>query len=32
MGDAERARQYRLWRKAISKTFDWVDDVRQEAG
>jgi glycerol kinase len=26
---AERDRQYRLWRKAVTKTFDWVDpDVR----
>jgi glycerol kinase len=22
----ERARQYRLWKKAVTKTFDWVDD------
>ena len=26
---AERDRQYRLWRKAVTRTFDWVDpDVR----
>jgi glycerol kinase len=23
---AERDRQYRLWKKAVTKTFDWVDD------
>ena len=29
MDDAERDRQYRLWKKAVTKTFDWVDaDVR----
>lgn len=29
MGDAERDRQYRLWKKAVTKSFDWVDeDVR----
>jgi glycerol kinase len=22
----ERDRQYRLWKKAVTKTFDWVDD------
>ncbi|USQ78576.1 glycerol kinase GlpK [Ornithinimicrobium faecis] len=26
MGDAERDRQYRQWKKAVTKTFDWVDD------
>ncbi|WP_029289192.1 glycerol kinase GlpK [Cellulomonas sp. HZM] len=26
MEDAERDRQYRLWKKAVTKTFDWVDD------
>ena len=25
MDDAERDRQYRLWKKAVTKTFDWVD-------
>jgi glycerol kinase len=24
--DAERDRTYRLWKKAVTKTFDWVDD------
>ncbi|MDN4611443.1 glycerol kinase GlpK [Arthrobacter burdickii] len=29
MDDAERERQLRLWKKAVTKTFDWVDeDVR----
>ena len=29
MDEAERERQYRLWKKAVTKTFDWVDeDVR----
>ena len=29
MDDEERDRQYRLWKKAVTKTFDWVDeDVR----
>lgn len=29
MDGAERDRQYRLWKKAVTKTFDWVDaDVR----
>ena len=23
---AERDRQLRLWKKAVTKTFDWVDD------
>jgi glycerol kinase len=22
----EQGRQYRLWKKAVTKTFDWVDD------
>ena len=26
MDDDERERQYRLWKKAVTKTFDWVDD------
>ena len=26
MDDDERDRQYRLWKKAVTKTFDWVDD------
>ena len=26
MDDAERDRQYRSWKKAVTKTFDWVDD------
>jgi glycerol kinase len=26
MDDAERERQYRLWKKAVTKTFDWVDE------
>ncbi|QOR48116.1 glycerol kinase GlpK [Trueperella pecoris] len=31
MDDSERARQMRLWKKAVSRTFDWVDDdVRGE--
>ncbi|AYY11978.1 glycerol kinase [Actinobacteria bacterium YIM 96077] len=25
MDEAERERQYRLWKKAVTKTFDWVD-------
>ena len=25
MEDDERARQYRLWKKAVTRTFDWVD-------
>ena len=24
--EAERARTYRLWKKAVTRTFDWVDD------
>ncbi|GCE76374.1 glycerol kinase GlpK [Cellulomonas biazotea] len=24
--EVERDRQYRLWKKAVTKTFDWVDD------
>ncbi|WP_448631146.1 glycerol kinase GlpK [Cellulomonas soli] len=24
--DAERDRQYRLWKKAVTRTFDWVDE------
>ena len=29
MGDDERQRQMRLWKKAVTKTFDWVDsDVK----
>ncbi|WP_456846233.1 glycerol kinase GlpK [Cellulomonas sp. P5_C6] len=26
MADDERDRQYRNWKKAVTKTFDWVDD------
>ena len=26
MADDERDRQYRHWKKAVTKTFDWVDD------
>ena len=26
MEAAERDRQIRLWKKAVTKTFDWVDD------
>ncbi|MCR6492381.1 glycerol kinase GlpK [Cellulomonas sp. P24] len=26
MADDERDRQYRLWKKAVTKTFDWMDD------
>ncbi|GEL95329.1 glycerol kinase GlpK [Cellulomonas composti] len=26
IADDERDRQYRLWKKAVTKTFDWVDD------
>lgn len=26
MDDEERQRQLRLWKKAVTKTFDWVDD------
>ncbi|MFD1716421.1 glycerol kinase GlpK [Georgenia deserti] len=26
MDEAERERTYRLWKKAVTKTFDWVDD------
>jgi glycerol kinase len=26
MEEDERQRQYRLWKKAVTKTFDWVDD------
>ena len=26
MDEGERDRQYRLWKKAVTKTFDWVDD------
>jgi glycerol kinase len=26
MDDGERDRQMRLWKKAVTKTFDWVDD------
>ena len=26
MDAAERDRQLRLWKKAVTKTFDWVDD------
>ena len=30
MGDDERARRYRMWRKAVSKSLDWVDDDARE--
>ncbi|MPV38417.1 glycerol kinase GlpK [Georgenia subflava] len=26
LDEAERERTYRLWKKAVTKTFDWVDD------
>jgi len=26
MDEGERDRQYRLWKKAVTKTLDWVDD------
>ncbi|MGN6444214.1 glycerol kinase GlpK [Amnibacterium sp.] len=26
MDQSERERQYRLWKKAVTKTFDWVDE------
>ncbi|WP_269748020.1 FGGY-family carbohydrate kinase, partial [Agromyces laixinhei] len=26
MDQAERERQIRLWKKAVTKTFDWIDD------
>ena len=26
MGEHERERLYRNWKKAVSKTLDWVDD------
>lgn len=26
MGEAERDRQLRMWKKAVSRTFDWVED------
>ena len=26
MDDAERERLYRNWKKAVTKTFDWVDE------
>ena len=26
MDEAERERLYRNWKKAVTKTFDWVDD------
>ena len=26
MEEADRARTYRLWKKAVTRTFDWVDD------
>jgi glycerol kinase len=26
LDDAERDRQMRLWRKAVTKTFDWIDE------
>ncbi|MDN3496328.1 glycerol kinase GlpK [Planococcus sp. APC 4015] len=33
MPEDERARRYRMWKKAVSKSLDWVDDdARQLAG
>ena len=30
LGEEERERTYRLWKKAVTKTFDWVDaDVKE---
>ena len=26
MDEKERERTYRLWKKAVTRTFDWVDD------
>ena len=26
MDEATRAKSYRKWKKAVTKTFDWVDD------
>jgi glycerol kinase len=26
MDEGERERQYRLWKKAVTKTFDWIDE------
>ena len=26
MDPAERDRTYRLWKKAVTRTFDWVDE------
>jgi len=26
MDDAQREKYYRKWKKAVTKTFDWVDD------
>ena len=26
MDDAHRERTYRNWKKAVTKTFDWVDE------
>jgi glycerol kinase len=26
MDDAQREKSYRKWKKAVTKTFDWVDD------
>jgi len=28
---AERARRYRLWKKAVTRTLDWEDDDTQQA-
>ena len=26
MDDAKREKHYRKWKKAVTKTFDWVDE------
>ena len=26
MGEAERERLYRTWKKAVTRTFDWADE------
>jgi glycerol kinase len=32
MDEAERERLFRQWNKAVTKTFDWVDDDVEKAG
>lgn len=32
MADIERAERYRIWRKAVDRTLDWVDDDSSEPG